>query len=125
VSRWSRIALAACWLVVAFLLLRMAWGGSLFGIVYVLNYTSPAILIAGAVTIVAAVAVVILLARSAIGWALWTSVALSFIAIPLSVILSTQDHGSAPAITAAAVIAMTLALRGVTSLASEPSPPEV
>jgi hypothetical protein len=115
--------LAACWLVVAFLLLRMAWGGSLFGIVYVLNYNPPLVLIAGASTIAGALTVVLLLARRATPRALWLSIGLSFLAIPLSVVLATEDHGSAPAVGAASVIALALSLRTVTRRSSPTAPP--
>jgi hypothetical protein len=101
----------------------MAWGGSLFGIVYVLNYNPPAVLIAGAATVIGALAVTILLARGATAWALWVSITLSFVAIPLSVVLATQDHGSAPVVGAASVIAMALSLRGAAARPSGASPP--
>jgi hypothetical protein len=123
VSRPFRIAVAACWLVVAFLLLRMAWGGSLFGIVYVVNFTHPAVLVAGAATIVGALLVAVLLARGASTRAPWFSIGLSCLAIPLSLVLATLDHGSAPAVGAAAAIAMALSLRRVLNSASSASPP--
>jgi hypothetical protein len=123
VSRTSRFAIAACWLVVAFLLLRMAWGGSLFGIIYVLNYNPPAVLIAGGGTIVGALGAALLVARRASHLALWISIAIAFLAIPLSVVLATEDHGSAPAVGAAAVIAMALSLRGIAARPTEDSPP--
>ena len=112
-SRSFRFAIAACWLVVAFLLLRMAYGGSLFGILYVIRHDHPAVLIADAVTIMGAFAVAILLARGATRWALRVSIALAFLAIPLSLLLVTQDHGSAPVVGAAAVVALALSLRAL------------
>ena len=122
-SRSFRFAIAACWLVVAFLLLRMAYGGSLFGILYVIHHDHPAVLIADAVTIVGAMAVAILLARNATRWALRISIALSVLAIPLSLVLITQDHGSAPVVGAAAAVALALSLRALPARASGASPP--
>ncbi len=122
-SRSFRFAIGACWLVVAFLLLRMAYGGSLFGILYVIHHDHPAVLLADAVTILGALAVAILLARNATRWALRVSIALSVLAIPLSLLLITQDHGSAPVMGAAAVVALALSLRALPARASGASPP--
>ena len=96
----------------------MAYGGSLFGILYVIHHDHPAVLIADAVTIVGAFAVAILLAKGATRWALRVSIALSFFAIPLSLLLVTQDHGSAPVVGAAAVVALALSVRTVVTRAS-------
>jgi hypothetical protein len=123
VSRASRIAIAACWLIVAFLLARMAWGGSLFGIVYVVDVSHPAALVAGAATILGALTVAALLAKAPTHVALRSSIALSLFAVPFSIVLTTQEHGSAPAVVAAAVTAMALSLRAALAAPSGVSPP--
>jgi hypothetical protein len=120
VSRRFRIAIAGCWLVVAFLILRMLWGGSLFGIVYVIHHDHPAVLIVDAITIVGALGVAILLLA---GWsvrALRISIVLSYATILFSFVLATQDHGSAPAVGAAALIALALARRTVMAARAAP-----
>ena len=122
-SRASRIAIAACWLIVAFLLARMAWGGSIFGIVYVLDVSHPAALVAGAATIVGALAVATLLAKGPTHAALRSSIALSLFAVPFGLVLTTQEHGSAVAVVAAAVAAMALSLRAALAAPSGVSPP--
>lgn len=110
-TRPVRYAIAACWFVVAFLILRMLWGGSLFGIVYVLHHSHPIILLADAGTVVAAVAVAVVMMTRASQLALGISTALSCFTIGFSFVLATEDHGSVPAIAVAAVIALVLALR--------------
>ena len=122
-SRPFRLALAACWLVVAFLILRMIWGGSLFGYVYVLQHDHPVVLIADAATLIGALTVAILLARGATALAVRISIVLSYFTIGFSLVLSTQDHGSAPAVGAAAVIALLLARRIALTPSSGASPP--
>jgi hypothetical protein len=123
VSRPIRIAIAASWLVVVILILRMLWGGSLFGFIYVFHHDHPAVLIADGLTIVGALAVAILLATSSSRRALRLSVALSYFTIAFSFVLATQDHGSAPAVGIAAVIALALARRTVVAARSDGSPP--
>jgi hypothetical protein len=123
VRRSFRVAIAACWLVVAFLILRMWWGGSLFGFVYVLHHDHPAVLIADAVTIGGAVLVALLLARGATGWALRISIGLSYFTIAFSLVLATQDHGSAPVVGAAALLALALAVRAAVRPPSPSTPP--
>ena len=91
----------------------MLWGGSLFGIVYVIHHDHPAVLIADALTILGALAVAILLAAGSTGRALRISIALSYATILFSFVLATQDHGSAPAVGAAALVALALARRTV------------
>jgi hypothetical protein len=120
VSRRFRIAIAGCWLVVAFLILRMLWGGSLFGIVYVIHHDHPAVLIVDAITIFGALMVAILLAVSSISRALRLSVLLSYLTILFSFVLATQDHGSAPAVGAAALIALALARRTLVAARDAP-----
>jgi hypothetical protein len=121
VSRPLRIAIAGCWLVVAFLILRMLWGGSLFGIVYVIHHDHPAVLVADGITIAAALVVALLLAAGSIQRALRLSIVLSYATILFSLVLATQDHGSAPAVGAAALIALALARR--TALAARAGSP--
>jgi hypothetical protein len=111
VSRLVRIAIAGCWLVVAFLILRMLWGGSLFGIVYVIHHDHPAVLIADGLTIVGAFVVAILLAAGSTTPALRISIVLSYATILFSLLLATQDHGSAPLVGVAAFIALAFARR--------------
>jgi hypothetical protein len=123
VSRSFRIAIAACWLIVVFLILRMWWGGSLFGYIYVLHHDHPLMLLADAATIVGALAVGVLLALGSMRRALRLSIVLSYLTILLSLVLSTQDHGSAPAVGAAALIALVLARRTATAWRSSESPP--
>ncbi len=123
VSRRLRAAIAACWLVVAFLILRMLWGGSLFGIVYVIHHDHPAVLIADALTIVVALVIAVLLAIGATIPALRLSIVLSYLTILFSFVLATQDHGSAPVVGAAALIALALARRTVQVARSGSSPP--
>jgi hypothetical protein len=109
---------------VAFLILRMWWGGSLFGYIYVLHHDHPAVLIADAATIVGALAVAILLATGATHLALRISIALSYLVIAFSFVLATQDHGSAPAVGIAALVALALARRTVMAArAGAPPPP--
>ena len=122
-SRATRFAIGACWLVVVFLILRMWWGGSLFGYIYVLHHDHPAVLLADAATIVGALAVVLLLAIGSTNRALRVSIALSYVTILFSIVLSTQDHGSAPAVGAAALIALVLARRINVGSPSSASPP--
>jgi hypothetical protein len=122
VSRAFRIAIAGCWLVVAFLILRMLWGGSLFGIVYVIHHDHPAVLIADAITVVGALGVAILLAIGSTSRGLRLSIVMSYLAILFSVVLATQDHGSAPAVGAAALVALALARRTLAAARDAPVP---
>ncbi len=103
--------LAASWAVVAFLLLRMAYGGSIGGILYVLRVNHPAILVIGALTIMGAASIAFLALRGMSPRALPLSIGLSLVALPLSIVLATQDHGSAPAIAVAATLAMIISVR--------------
>jgi hypothetical protein len=109
-GRSSRFVIVACWLLVAFLLLRMAWGGSIGGIIYVIGVTHPILLAAGLVTIVGAIVVSYLLLSGATSSGLTASVALGILAVPLSVILI-PDHGSAPVVTVASLLALALSAR--------------
>jgi len=110
VSGRSRLALAACWVVVAGLLLRMAWGGSLFGILYVVRVVHPLTLLVGAITILAAGGLTVgLLNRPSRGM-LWVSVGLSTAAIPYGVVLAGDGHGSAGALGLAAAAALAIAI---------------
>lgn len=120
-SRRFRFAIAACWLVVAFLILRMWWGGSLLGYIYVLHHDHPAVLIADAAVIVGALAVAVLLAVGATAQALRISIFLSYLVIAFSFVLSTQDHGSAPAVGAAALVALALGRRVAGAMPAAPS----
>jgi hypothetical protein len=122
VSRAFRIAIAGCWLVVAFLILRMLWGGSLFGIVYVIHHDHPAVLIADAITVVGALGVAILLAIGSTSRGLRLSIVMSYLAILFSVVLATQDHGSAPAVGAAGLVALALARRTLAAARDAPVP---
>ena len=122
-NRRFRAAIAACWLVVAFLILRMLWGGSLFGILYVIHHDHPAVLIADAITIVAAFGIAILLAVGATTPALRISIVLSYATILFSFVLATQDHGSAPVVGAAAVVALALGRRTLLAVRSSTTPP--
>jgi hypothetical protein len=110
-SRPARFTIIACWLVVAFLLLRMAYGGSIGGIIYVVEVTHPLELVAGAVAIAGALAAAFLLARGATQAGVAVSIAVGVLAVPLSVLLITQDHGSAPVLGLAALVALALAVR--------------
>jgi hypothetical protein len=107
-SRPTRLAIIGSWIVVAFVLLRMAWGGSVGGIIYVVSVTHPAVLLAGAGTIVGAIAIVILLMTGATSSAVTASIVLGILAVPLALVLMTQDHGSAPLMAVAALGALTL-----------------
>lgn len=82
----------------------------MFGIIHVLRFAHPALLITGAVTVVGALSVVVMIARDAVPQALRTSTALSILAIPLSVVLAAEDHGSAPTMAAASTIAAAISL---------------
>jgi hypothetical protein len=110
-SRPLRLAIIACWLVVAFLLLRMAYGGSIGGIIYVVEVTHPLELVAGAVAIAGALAAAFLLARGATPAGLAVSIAVGVLTVPLSVLLITQDHGSAPVLGLAALVGLGLSVR--------------
>ena len=110
-SRPVRLTIVACWLVVAFLLLRMAYGGSIGGIIYVVEVTHPLELAAGAVAIAGALAAAFLLARRATPTGIALSIAVGVLAVPLSVLLMTQDHGSAPVLGLAALVALVLSIR--------------
>jgi hypothetical protein len=123
VSRSIGFGIAAAWLVVAFLILRMLWGGSLFGFIYVFRHDHPAVLIADAVAIVGGLAVALLLAKGSYRRALRLSIALSYFTIVFSFVLATQDHGSAPAVGIAAVVALALARRTVLAVRSDAPPP--
>ena len=112
-SRSIRVAIAICWLVVAFLILRMLWGGSLFGIVYVIHHDHPVVLLADALTIAGALGVALLLAINSTSRAIRFSIVLSYLTILFSFVLATQDHGSAPAVGVAALVALALARRTV------------
>jgi hypothetical protein len=105
---------------VAFLILRMWWGGSLFGFVYVLHHDHPVVLIADAATIVGALIAVLLLARGAMGPGLRISIGLAYLTIAFSVVLMTQDHGSAPAVGAAALLALILSRRAAGATSGDP-----
>lgn len=122
-SRASRIAIIGCWLIVAFLLARMAYGGDPGGIIYVIQVTHPVVLAAGAVTIVGSLAAALMLARRVTPAGLWLSIAVGGLATPLALVLVTQDHGSAPVVAAAAVIAMTLSAVAVLRRDLPTSPP--
>ena len=110
-NRVSRLAIAGCWLIVAFVLLRMAWGGSLGGIIYVIHVNHPAVLLAGAVTIVGAIAAAALLLTGATSWGLAISIVLGILAVPLALVLMTEDHGSAPVMGLAALVALGLSAK--------------
>jgi len=110
-SRPVRLTIIACWLVVAFLLLRMAYGGSIGGIIYVVEVTHPLELAAGAVAIAGALAAAFLLARGATQAGVSVSIAVGLLAVPLSVLLMTQDHGSAPVLGVAALVGLALSIR--------------
>ena len=96
----------------------MLWGGSLFGIVYVLHHDHPAVLIADALTIVGALTVAILLTVGRTVQAVRISIVLSYLTILFSFVLATQDHGSAPAVGAAALVAFALARRTMVAVRS-------
>jgi len=97
--------------VVAFLLLRVAYGGSIGGIVYVVEVTHPFELAAGAVAIVGAIAAAILLLAGSTTTGVTASIAVGVLTLPLSLLLITQNHGSAPVIGLAALVALALAVR--------------
>lgn len=122
-TRPIRFAIAASWLVVVFLILRMWWGGSLFGFIYVIHHDHPAVLIADGLTIFAALVVALLLARGSSTRALRLSIVLSYFTIAFSFVLATQDHGSAPAVGIAAVVALAIARRTVVAARTDPTPP--
>lgn len=96
---------------VAFVLLRMAWGGSIGGIIYVIHVNHPAVLLAGAVTIIGAIAAAALLLAGATSWGLAISIVLGVFAAPFALVLMTQDHGSAPVMGLAALVALALSAR--------------
>jgi hypothetical protein len=109
-SRTARVAIVGCWLVIAFTLLRMAWGGSVGGIIYVIGATHPVVLVAGLVTVVGAVLVSILFLAGDPLPALTASIALGVLAVPLGVVLI-PDHGSAPLVIALGLVAVGLSAR--------------
>jgi len=110
-SRPVRFTIVGCWVVVAFLLLRVAYGGSIGGIVYVVEVTHPFELAAGAVAIVGAIAAAILLVAGSTATGVTASIAVGLLTLPLSLLLITQNHGSAPVIGLAALVALALAVR--------------
>jgi hypothetical protein len=119
-SRPVRFTIVGCWVVVAFLLLRVAYGGSIGGIVYVVEVTHPFELAAGAVAIVGAIAAAILLVAGSTATGVTASIAVGVLTVPLSLLLITQNHGSAPVIGLAALVALALAVRA--RLRSAPAP---
>jgi hypothetical protein len=119
-SRPVRFTIVGCWVVVAFLLLRVAYGGSIGGIVYVVEVTHPFELAVGVVAIVGAIAAAILLVAGSTATGVTASIAVGVLTVPLSLLLITQNHGSAPVIGLAALVALALAVRA--RLRSAPAP---
>lgn len=109
----SRIALAVSWIVVAGLLTRMAWGGSLLGILYVVRAVHPLTLLVGAFSILIAGGVTFSIVIRPSRRTLWVSTGLSIFVIPLSLVLAGDGHGSAVALGAAAVAALAIAVRAL------------
>jgi hypothetical protein len=88
----------------------MAYGGGPGGIIYVVRFNHPAVLITGAIVIAGALTAVGLLVRGPSTRAAALSIALALMAVPLSAVLATQDHGSAPVLTAAALAGFAIAI---------------
>ena len=115
----SRVALAICWIVVAGLLARMAMGGSLLGIQYVVRAVHPLTLLVGAFSILIAGGVILGVVAGPSRRTLWASTGLSLVVIPFSLILAGDGHGSAGALGGTAVVALAIAIR---SLGRKPEP---
>ena len=114
-----RVALAICWIVVAGLLARMAMGGSLLGILYVVRVVHPLALLVGAGSIALAGGVALGVVTGPSRRTLWVSTGLSLVVIPFSLVLAGDGHGSAGALGGAAVVALAIAIR---SLGRKPEP---
>jgi hypothetical protein len=110
-SRWTRLTIIACWLIVAFLLLRMAYGGSPTGILYVVQVVHPLELAVWAVVTAGAIVAAILLAVGSSSAGVSLSIAVGIVAAPLSVLLISQNHGSAPVLGLAALLGLALSIR--------------
>jgi hypothetical protein len=131
VSDRSRIALAVCWIIVAGLLVRMALGGSLLGILYVVRVVHPMVLLVGACSVLIAGGLTFrVLTRPSRG-TLWVSTGLSLLVIPFSLVLAGDGHGSAEALGGSAVAALAVAIHSlgrsqepVTSTEIMPDAPE-
>ena len=109
----SRIALAVSWIVVAGLLARMAWGGSLLGILHVVRVVHPLTLLIGACAIAIAGGVTLGVVTGPSRRTLWVSTGLSLVVIPFSLILAGDGHGSAGALGGAAAVALAIAIRSL------------
>ena len=109
----SRIVLAVSWIVVAGLLARMAWGGSLLGILHVVRVVHPLTLLIGACAIAIAGGVTLGVVTGPSRRTLWISTGLSFVVIPFSLILVGDGHGSAGALGGAAAVALAIAIRSL------------
>jgi hypothetical protein len=88
----------------------MAYGGGPGGIIYVVRFNHPAVLIAGAFVIAGGLTAAGLLVRGPSTRAAALSIGLALIAVPLSIVLATQDHGSAPLLAAAALAGFVIAV---------------
>lgn len=113
VSGRARIVLGACWVIVAGLLVRMAWGGNALGVLYVVRVNGPATLLVGAVCMLVAGGVAVrILTRPSRG-TLWVSTGLSLLVIPFSLVLAGDGHGSAGALGGSAVAALAVAIHSL------------
>ncbi len=113
VSDRSRVALAVCWIMAAGLLVRMAMGGSLGGILYVVRHVHPVTLLVGASSILIAGGVTFkVLTRPSRG-TIWASTGLSLLVIPFSLVLAAGGHESALAVGGSAVAALAIAIHSL------------
>ena len=109
----ARIVLVTCWVIVAGLLVRMAWGGNALGVLYVVRVSDPATLLVGAFSVLLGGGVTFGLVIRPSRGTLWVSTGLSLVVIPLSLVLAGDGHGSAGAVGVAAAVALAIAIRSL------------
>lgn len=113
VSGRARILLVACWIIVAGLLVRMAWGGSFLGILYVVRVVHPVALLVGACSVMIAGGVTFRVLTRPSRRTLWVSTGLSLLVIAFSLVLAAGGHESAGALGGSAVAALAIAIHSL------------
>ena len=107
---WPRI-LAAAWVVVGVILIRMAsGGGTLVGLEYVLNEAPLPAVLAGGTLLLAAIVLVAAFARDA-AWAWRASAGVAVVAIAFCVVVGLRGHESAWLLGGAAIVALWIGWR--------------